>query len=885
MKKFQAASELDGTAFDDEIRAVGLADGIVINRDHSLAIAFYTTPPDTSCYSEAERETLFSRLQRALNAFPENYDLEFRWSPVFREKDLAARFGQTPNPAGLVGEIIEEGKAVNLDALRNKDTRFYRLYVVLVRKSPLSDRERVRRTSQRLKELYAAQDAAVRPGWPARLGRIIESVTITQTRPNFLAQLGEEEFRQGCKELLLHAKSLESALEDANFGPQYCGSDGALEILFGYWNRGRYDEGLLPRPFDPTIQRPLSDYYAISPFDWDPRGKDVPRGVYFMDGLYHKILTLYTPPDEIGHPRWPHFEEILLYRGPRRLEVIAKAMTADRNKRLEFLRSEKGRVDRTIASETKAGKTVEDRLVRHHSELRLEIANLEGSLEKTWKAAIYFHIWAETLDELTTATTTMNELASSHSVQLVEETWGLKRYFRAAQPFWTQDPDRHRIFDYSTRQLTGLLPISGQPTNLLDSDPLSRKLPVGAVFPTVTASHYNIFLHSDRHVPNAHMAVCAGSRKGKSMIVQRLLFELSRYPLRAVIIDLGSSFGRFREAMDGTFIDFDLNTPENCLNPLFIADNRMPDQVELRSRLFILEQMLCDHRSGERFGKEEMPRIAEALIGCYRKHRNEEPILSDLLEIFRERGMGNWATRLHDWTGSSTKGQLFDGKNTVSLSKPITVFEFRKIKDDSELAPVLFHVATALVGQLATKYPDHIKVAICDEASQFLKLPVTADFFDQGIRTLAKNGVGMWVLSQNFSDFTKLEVTRDTFKINVPTWIFLDQGDPDICKEIAAARELSAAELEKLMGLKTVPGSYAEFLVVQKTSRGKQTGHCINIATPLCLAVTTSAPQDLAAIERLRAEMPFPDAMREFARLYPRGADARFVVEKTKGSV
>ena len=49
---------------------------------------------------------------------------------------------------------------------------------------------------------------------------------------------------------------------------------------------------------------------------------------------------------------------------------------------------------------------------------------------------------------------------------LIVEKHALWPYWRAMQPFWTQDKDRYRLLDYSTRQLVRLLPLFGQPTNL-----------------------------------------------------------------------------------------------------------------------------------------------------------------------------------------------------------------------------------------------------------------------------------------------------------------------------------------------------------------------------------------------------------------------------------
>lgn len=871
MRKFEYSNQLDGGEYTDELRAIAISSGIVINQDLSLGLALRLTAPDTSCFSSDAKSFLASALAKSLNTLPDNFDFEWRYVPVFRPDEIAEALDAHPHAGGLVGEVNRETAGYFAHHFETKTLRFYRCYAILTRRFPLPLKERRKRASAMIKRLRSEQDAGRRPSFGEKLARIAENISVQFQITDDLVQYQEAEFHGAVDELMLHARSLAQGLTEAGFAPAACNDDEAIEVLYSFWNRRSFDAGERARPFVQGDDLPLPDYYAHSGFEWDPAGKEVPRGMYFQDGLYHRIISVLRPPGMIGQPKWPHLESMLLGQGPRKIECIVKMVSGDREERLKLLRREIEKAEKAYETSKKK----DDADLKRLDQLKAEKSGIEDSLEKTWKAGIYFHIWDATPEGVEEASAEIARHANGLDMKVHTETLSLNTFFRALQPFWTQDHDRYRLFDYTTLQIVGLLPMCGQPTNL-GRDSQGKAKPLGALLETATGSVFNLFFHSPRHTANAHAVFCAGSRKGKSTLVCAILMELARYPLRVVIIDLGASYRRFCEALGGSYLEFDLRDRTKKLNPLFIAGNRLPDEDELRARLFTLEQMLCDTERGMRFDRDEAPKINEALRLCYRRNAGREITLSDLLAQFKEMGLTSWSTRLHDWTGDTPKGNLFDGINTVNTASRVTVFDFQKIKDDPELGPVCFHVATNLVGQMAELYPNDIKIAICDEASRYLKKPVTAEFIDQAIRTLAKHGIAWWTMSQNFGDFTKLPVTQETFMTNISTWVFLGQDSPTVCEEIAREKRLSEAELGKLSNLKTVFGQYSELLVIQDTGAGPVTTHCYNISTPLKYAMTTTSPTDRPVIEKLCETMALPDALRAFAARYPKGADIQF---------
>ena len=94
-----------------------------------------------------------------------------------------------------------------------------------------------------------------------------------------------------------------------------------------------------------------------------------------------------------------------------------------------------------------------------------ELEEMGANSEGTWRAACYFHLWAKTPAELQDHIAVTLAKARSFDTILIVEKRALWVYWRAIQPFWTQDKDRYRVLDYSTRQLVRMLPLFGQPTN------------------------------------------------------------------------------------------------------------------------------------------------------------------------------------------------------------------------------------------------------------------------------------------------------------------------------------------------------------------------------------------------------------------------------------
>ena len=159
-----------------------------------------------------------------------------------------------------------------------------------------------------------------------------------------------------------------------------------------------------------------------------------------------------------------------------------------------------------------------------------------------------------------------------------------------------------------------------------------------------------------------------------------------------------------------------------------------------------------------------------------------------------------------------------------------------------------------------------------DEAGMMLKDEATAEFMEYCFRTLRKTGVAVCAISQGLEDFLTHPRARNAFVGAADNLFVLKQDNTDKARLIAREKNLSEPELRQIQAVTTVPGSHAEFLLIQMTPHGQRTLHLVSGSTPLKYAFTANSPEDRRALRTYQeGGRSRPDAVRQFARDHPRG--------------
>ena len=841
-RKFQRTNELNGSTYDRELSPLALADGVVINRDRSLGYGFRLDAPYTPSLSDEAVEGAYGTLAGFLNALPEHFDLQVIWTQHSRSAEFSRRLDGLEFSGGLVGEVQREQQENILSLLREGHLRWIEVYLILVRKLPHDDR-----TLRRM-----AGGRQPRRGACARL-----TAFFSGARGQFRYDC--EQYAAAAAELLTQARTLAAALDGLGWEPRGLDGDAVTRLFFQRWNPRQFEAGGSPRPCRPHDPVPFAERFAQSDFRWDPNGRALPAGTAELDGWMHAILTLYEPPEDLARPA---FDDLLLLGGLAQTELVVNVERGDRLQRMKRLRT-------LLQQRQSDPRTANDPAERAATEqFAGELEEMGANSEGTWRAACYFHVWAPDAAKLRDRIATLLALARSRDSVLIHEKRALWPYWRAMQPFWTQDKDRYRLLDYSTRQLVRILPLFGQPTNL----PPDKA--VGVLYQTASRSIFNWIVPDESLFSNPHHLIIGGTGSGKSALADENLIAMRRHRAKVVIIDLGGSFANFCESSGGVYIDYNIQSRANRLNPLWLPPGTVPEPEMLRSRTLWLESLVRE-REG-RLSGDDLAVLEDALRRAYFRDLHQPVFLRHVrVALLREERGAALARRLALWCEDGSFANLFDGPSQIDLSAPVVVFDLKRVmhdQRDADLARAIFNSVVGAVVGLSLASGRDPKFLTFDEAGVLLKDEATAEFMEYCFRTLRKTGVAVGAISQGLEDFLANRQARNAFVGAADNLFVLKQDNFDKARLVAQEKNLSPSELSLIQSVNTVPGSHAEFLLIQKTPHGQRTLHLLSASTPLKYAFTSNSPEDRRALQSYLSEgMARPDAVRRFAREHPRG--------------
>ena len=839
-RKFQRTNELNGHTFDRELSPLAVEQGIVVNKDRSLGVGLRLDAPYTPTLSDEALEGAFLALGGFMNALPEYFDLQVIWTQHSRSAEFTRRLADLPFSPGLVGEVQRERQEDLLRLLREGQLRWIEVYLILVRKvSP--------------EELAGNQP--VSGGNPAALRRLF-----TDARELF--RYRREQFAAASAELLTQARTLAAALGALGWAPQMLDDAAVVRLFFQRWNPRQFEAGSDPRPPRPGDGIPLVERFVHSDFRWDPEGLGVPAGMAELDGWLHAILTLYEPPEELSRPV---FEDLLLLGGLSRAEMVVNVERGDRVKRMRRLKT---LLKQRQSDPETAGDPAERAASRQLAE---ELEEMGSNSEATWRAACYLRLWAPSAALLRESISSALALARGRDSVFIHERRALWPYWRAIQPYWTQDKDRYRLLDYSTRQLVRVLPLFGQPVNL----PPGKS--VGVLFQTASRSIFNWIVPDEGLFANPHRLVVGGTGSGKSALEDEILIAMRRRRAKAVIIDLGGSFANFCESSGGAYIDYNIQSRSNRINPLWLPPGTVPDPEVLRSRTLWLEGLVRERH--QRLSGDELVVLEGALRRAYFRDLQQAVCLRHVRAmLLRDERGAALAHRLSLWCEDGSFANLFDGPSQMDLSAPVVVFDLKRVvhdQRDEDLSRVIFGSIVSAVVSLSLERGPEPRFLSFDEAGVLLKDEATAEFMEYCFRTLRKSGVAVCALSQGLEDFLACSQARSAFVGAADNLFALKQDNADKARVIAEEKGLSAAELRHLQGINTVPGSHAEFLLIQKAPHGQRSLHLVSASTPLKYAFTSNSPADRRRLQAYAAEgLSRQDAVRRFAKEHPGGIES-----------
>lgn len=644
--------------------------------------------------------------------------------------------------------------------------------------------------------------------------------------------------------------------------------------IYGYLNPKR--SKVEPVPLVTTPTRDNLEQDTLDEVDWmaehSPREQlvfgDLILGFeqFTLDSHHHRVITLKTLPEVTfagqlsTFLRMPfHYDLILSFEVPSQADEMAKLN--QKRKMAHSLAVTSGNKASDLESETKLSSTEE--LIRE----------LLSSGQRIYAAQMSLILRAPANDEGTKKLNrqvreVLARFRALQGAEGLEESVGAWKIFKGDLPCAPMKLERAKKF--KTNNLVDFIPIYGPREG--DDDPavIFRNRLNGLV-------SFNPF---DSKLTNYNALVTGSSGAGKSFLNNCILAQELARGLRVFIIDIGGSYKKLTESLDGQYLDMDLSD-QYRLNPFDIPDpSQEPSNQKLKSLLAVIESMVVEDEKSK-LTKLDRVLLEKAIIELYEEKRktNSVPVLSELTEKLarsKEPSMIEVAKILFMWTGNRPYGKLLDGHGSLRTDAPICTFDLKGLSQFPDLQSVMILILTDFILTQVEQDKVNKKRIILDEAWQLLKSNAAAGFMEYCARTLRKTGSGITFITQGVEEIVESPIGPAIMNNTATKFILLQRGDSEILKN---ALKLNAQELNLIFSLEQRKGEFSEGFMIEGDHR-----QVIRIyPSPFEYWLSTSDSNDNRHIQELREKgLTLVEAIESAATEYPNGiAQAKKEMEAT----
>ena len=373
----------------------------------------------------------------------------------------------------------------------------------------------------------------------------------------------------------------------------------------------------------------------------------------------------------------------------------------------------------------------------------------------------------------------------------------------------------------------------------------------------------------DSGLPNYNCLVTGSSGAGKSFLNNCILLQELAKDLRVFIIDIGGSYKKLTEALEGQYLEVNLSNRYK-LNPFDIPDPKQePSNQKLKSLLAVIETMVAEDEK-TKLPKLDRVLLEKAIIELYKKKRakGQIPILSDLAQELRDLNepcMLPIAKMLYMWTGDRPYGRLLDGPGTLKTNSSICTFDLKGLSSYPDLQSVMTLILTDFILTQVEQDKTHRKRIILDEAWELLKSNASANFMEYCARTLRKTGSGITFITQGIEEIIASPIGPAILNNTATKFVMLQRGDS---AALCNALKLNSQELTLIHSLHQKKGEFSEGFMIEGHHR-----QVIRVfPSPIEYWVSTSDAEDNKHLSELQNKgMGLVQAIEKAAQDYPRG--------------
>lgn len=795
-------------ALANRLQVWGFEDGITVFKDFSLGAGFKISNLDISCLSNEDRNSIKEELRNFLNGLPKNLSLQF------------------------VQEITPDNDEV---IKRHQD-------------SVLADvSDTIKYIAKERVDLYRELDEA---GWLPKQNLYLFIRRPFEHTPQKLGWLSvfskkKSEISQNLLMKEIHSfqriiGNLVSAIDSLNVHSEQLSEQETFKLLYEQWNPNRQISAPQMSTQDIRDQVILTDVVI---------GLD-----HFLIGkTHHKILSLKQLP-EVTHACLAEQLKNL----PFKSKLLISIHVEDQYKEVSTLQMQRRMAYASVVGK-KGVSDLEAQAKLQDIEALLE-EMIQGS-ERVFKISLTIVLQNEDIEELEDQVAQVLGLLRdlNGAEGMLETVAGFDIFTESSLP---NAQVKDRSIKVNTSVLADFIPIFGNWRGHENPRVLIRRAD-GGLLP---------FDPFARELTSANMVVSGGTGAGKSYFANLLISQMLKESPKVFIIDVGGSYRRICENLDGQYIELGINSHVS-INP-FSLDGLKSDDFEIIDQkikflVAVVEKMTMElGQSG--LGKLEKSEIEKAIREVLSSEK--EATLSHLMQRLlghTDKEIQRLGKILGLWCGNSPFGKLIDRPTSVSLDKDVVCFDIKGLESHPELQSIYLFIITDLIWREVQKDRTQMKFTIFDECWRLLQDEASSLFIGSVFRTFRKYRASAIAISQTMDDFAKSNVASAILP-NAPIKWLLKQKEADF-NSLKATLQLNDRETALVSSLVSDKGKYSEAFLMAGPNR-----QVVRVeATSLEYWLFTTDPADIALLEKTKHDHPILsdlEILKLLANSHPEGA-------------
>ena len=429
---------------------------------------------------------------------------------------------------------------------------------------------------------------------------------------------------------------------------------------------------------------------------------------------------------------------------------------------------------------------------------------LQVGEERFFRFALYFTIYAQSLEELEFVTHKVESLLGQQLVYSKAATSQQEQGLNSTIPQLTDQLQIRR--NMSTGALSTSFPFT--------SADLSQD---HGILYGVNMHNSGLVIFDRFSLENGNSVVFAKSGAGKSFSVKLEALRSMMFGTEVIIVDPENEYQRLCDAVGGAYVRLSLNSSVR-VNPFDlpkVVDSDESDNA-LRSNLITLHGLLRLMMGGAQaqmvggsatlmpiLTPAEEADLDSALIDTYAKagitndpltHTGKPPTINDLYDtLLHMGGTGpQLAQRLRKYTSGTFAG-IFSQQSNIDINNPMAVFNIRDLED--ELRPVAMYIVLNYIWN-KTKTDKKKRILIVDEAWQLMKYEDSASFLYSVAKRARKYGLGITTVTQDVEDFMGSRMGRAI--VANASMLFLMKQSPSAVDVLADVFKLTSEEKKRL---------------------------------------------------------------------------------------